>query len=334
MRIQKFWNMQTDKFALLSIYPRYANKILSGEKRLEFRKSWAAGDVSAFVIYATAPVQKIVGIARIKQVYKGSATALWRLAREMGGGVSRRVLYDYFRGKQQGFAIEIESVFPCSVPLDPEVYLPNFTPPQSFNYLDRASFKRIETAIKKQPLKGRVIFIAGVHGVGKTTLCKGISDSQGFIHRSASQLIREAKASAIARNGKAVADIPGNQQLLIDAVSRITQSGNTLLLDGHLALLNSARRAEALPTKVFADLGISGIVVIHDNPTSIVARIKQRDGGGIELDEIKALQVVENSRAKIVTDELGLPLFRVKAFDNSTFSKALETLQVASATTL
>lgn len=327
MLIQKFWNMQTDKFALLSIYPRYANKILSGVKRLEFRKSWAASDVSAFVIYATVPVQKIVGIAHVKQVHRGSATALWRLAQEIGGGVSRRALYDYFRGKQEGFAIEIESVLPCSIPLDPEAYLPNFTPPQSFTYLDRASFKRIETAIKKQPPKGRVIFIAGVHGVGKTTLCSGIADGQGFIHKSASQLIREAKASAIARNSKAVADIPGNQQLLIDAVSRIIQSGQTLLLDGHLALLNSARKAEALPTKVFADLGIDGIVMIHDKPSNIVVRLKQRDGDGVGFDEIKALQALENSRAKIVTGELGLPLFRVKAFDDSTFSKALGALR-------
>lgn len=327
MLIQKFWNMQTDKFALLSIYPRYANRILSGVKRLEFRKSWAANDVSAFVIYATVPVQKIVGIARIKQVHQGSATALWRLAQEMGGGVSRRVLYDYFRGKQEGFAIEIESVLPCPIPLEPEAYLPNFTPPQSFTYLDRASFKRIETAIKKQPPKGRVIFIAGVHGVGKTTLCSGIADSQGFIHKSASQLIREAKASAIDLNSKAVADIPGNQQLLIDAVSRIAQSGKTLLLDGHLALLNSTRKAEALSTKVFADLGIDGIVMIHDKPSSIVERLKQRDGGGIGFDEIKALQLLENKRAKIVTGELGLPLFRIKAFDDSNFSKALGALR-------
>lgn len=319
--------MQTDKFALLSIYPRYANRILSGVKRLEFRKSWAANDVSAFVIYATVPVQKIVGIARIKQVHQGSATALWRLAQEMGGGVSRRVLYDYFRGKQEGFAIEIESVLPCPIPLEPEAYLPNFTPPQSFTYLDRASFKRIETAIKKQPPKGRVIFIAGVHGVGKTTLCSGIADSQGFIHKSASQLIREAKASAIDLNSKAVADIPGNQQLLIDAVSRIAQSGKTLLLDGHLALLNSTRKAEALSTKVFADLGIDGIVMIHDKPSSIVERLKQRDGGGIGFDEIKALQLLENKRAKIVTGELGLPLFRIKAFDDSNFSKALGALR-------
>ena len=317
--------MPTDKFALLSIYPRYARKILSGEKKLEFRKSWAANDVVAFVIYATAPIQKIVGIARIKQVHQGTPTALWQLAREMGGGVSRRVLYDYFRGKKEGVAIEIESVLACCSPLDPGKFLLNFNPPQSFAYLDQAAFKHIETTIKMQSPKGRVFLIAGVHGVGKTTLCGSVADEQGFIHKSASNLIREAKVSAIALNTKAVVDIPGNQQLLIDAVGRITESGQTLLLDGHLALLNAARKVEALPTKVFADLGIEGIVLIQDNPSRIAARLAQRDGNGMGLDEIKALQTTETSRAKSVAKELGLTLIRVKAFDDSALSSAVRT---------
>ncbi len=108
----------------------------------------------------------------------------------------------------------------------------------------------------------------------KTTLCTKNANSLGFIHKSASQLIREAKATAIAQHGKAVSDIPGNQQLLIDAVRGIALSGHTLLLDGHLALFNSARKAAALPTKVFADLGIDGLVLLHDTPEKIVDRLK------------------------------------------------------------
>jgi predicted transcriptional regulator/adenylate kinase len=318
--------MPTDRFALLSIFPRYAKKILSGEKRLEFRKSWASNDITAFVIYATAPIQKIVGIAYIKQVHQGSATALWRLSQEIGGGVSRRVLYDYFRDKARGFAMEIESVQPCSRPLSPEEFFPNFNPPQSFNYLDRRTFKRIESAIAKQPPKGRVMLIAGVHGVGKTTLCGRLADDRNFIHKSASQLIREEKETAIAPNTKTVADIPGNQQLLIDAVSRITASGQTLLLDGHLGLLNSARKVEPLATKVFADLGIDGIILILGKPTQIFSSLIKRDGNGFSLDEISALQTNEISRAKNVSEELGLPLIRVKAFDDAAFTKAVRTL--------
>ena len=319
--------MPTDKFAFLSIYPRYANKILSGEKRLEFRKSWAANDVTAFVIYATTPIQKIVGIAYIKQVHQGSATALWRLARERRGGVSRRVLYDYFRSKPRGFAIEIESVRPCSHPLKPEEFLPNFNPPQSFMYLDRSTFQHVEETIKKQPPKGRVILIAGVHGVGKTTLCRHLADDTDLIHKSASQLIREEKQAAIALNTKAVADIPGNQQLLIDAVTRMAESGRTFLLDGHLALLNAARKVEPLATKVFADLGIDGIILIVAKPSQILSQLTKRDGNGFNLDEITALQTIEIRRAKIVSEELGLPLIRVKPFDDSGFAKAVRTLE-------
>lgn len=318
--------MQTDKSALLSIYPRYANMILSGVKRLEFRKAWASNDVSSFVIYATAPIQKIVGIARVKHVHHGSATALWRLAQEIGGGVTRRVLYDYLRGKREGYAIEIASVLPCSVPLDPEDFFPNFTPPQSFVYLDRKLFKRIQAAVEKQPPKGRVIFVAGVHGVGKTTLCAGVASRMELTHRSASQLIREKKESAIARNSKTVADIPGNQELLIEAVRRISQSGQTLLLDGHFALLNSAGKAQPLPTKVFADLGIDGIVLVHDRPSSIVAKLRQRDGDLIGGNDIASLQAMEISRAKSVAVEWGLPLYQVNASDEPGFAKAVQAL--------
>lgn len=230
-------------------------------------------------------------------------------------------------GKPEGYAIEIESVLPCAVPLDPKDYFQNFTPPQSFVYLDRQLFKRIEAVVEKQPPKGRVIFVGGVHGVGKTTLCRSIPSSMEVIHKSASQLIRESKESAIARNTKAVADIPGNQELLIYAVRRISQSGQTLLLDGHFALLNSTGKVQPLPTEVFAELGIDGIVLVHDKPSNIVAKLRQRDGGeGLGRDEITSLQATETSRAGSVADELGLPLFRVNAQDESGFAKSVQAL--------
>ena len=318
--------MPTDRFVVLSIYPRYANKILSGEKRLEFRKSWGALNGAAFVIYATAPIQKIVGIAHIKKVHQGSPTTLWRLARDMGGGVSRRVLYEYFRGRPGGFAIEIESVQPCLHPLNPGEFLPDFNAPQSFTYIDRTTFNRIESAIEKQPPKGRLILIAGVHGVGKTTLCSRLADGRNFVHKSASQLIREEKDAAIDINTKIVADIAGNQQLLIDAVSRTTKSGQTLLLDGHFSLLNIARKVKPVATKVFVDLGINGIILIIGKPGQILSQIIKRDGKGFSVDEIRTLQTMEISRAKSVSDELGVPLIRVKAFDCSAFTKAVRTL--------
>src|SRR3954454_6028367 len=49
------------RVALMSIHPQYADAILAGTKRVEFRKRRLAPDVSTVVIYATRPVGRIVG---------------------------------------------------------------------------------------------------------------------------------------------------------------------------------------------------------------------------------------------------------------------------------
>ena len=64
-----------------------------------------------------------------------------------------------------------------------------------------------------------VIFIAGVHAVGKSTSCKVVSERMDIPHYSASELIREARSSALSDNTKLVADIADNQHLLIQSVS-------------------------------------------------------------------------------------------------------------------
>jgi adenylate kinase len=318
--------MKPDNALLLSLHPRHAKKIFLGVKRLEFRRVWTSRPVSSIVVYATVPIQGIVGIARIKKVHRGSPTALWQLAQSLGGGLSRRELYSYFQGKKTGFAVELESVTRCSVPLDPKIFLKNFTPPQSFLHLDNRSLARIEAASKKQSPKGRVLFVAGVHGVGKTTLSSDYARKHGMTHKSASDLIRAAKESAIVRRGKKVADIPGNQQLLIESVRRITASGESFLLDGHFSLLNSAGKIEFLPTKVFADLNIDGVVLVQDSPKAIARRLASRDNSEANLEEIRKIQTLEIERSKAVGRELGLPVLRVEAFDERGFEEAVDLL--------
>jgi predicted transcriptional regulator len=40
-----------NKTALISIHPEYVSKILSGEKRLEFRRVWATRPLNMLLIY-------------------------------------------------------------------------------------------------------------------------------------------------------------------------------------------------------------------------------------------------------------------------------------------
>ena len=124
--------MQESKTVIISLHPEHANKILSGEKKLEFRRVWANQPVNAVVIYSTLPVKKIVAIAYVKQVHIGSRNRLWTLAKAVGGGLTRRALYSYFEGKKQGYAIEFEHIRVLCPAISPELVIEKFRAPQSF----------------------------------------------------------------------------------------------------------------------------------------------------------------------------------------------------------
>lgn len=134
---------QVDRPVLISIQPEFVEKILSGEKVLEFRRSWAADPVDALVIYASSPKQRIVAIARVAVVHEGSPTALWKLARYKAGGISRRQLYSYFEGKDFGYAIEISSIVRTNGSIDPKSLFHNFRAPQSFHYLGAEAYAKV-----------------------------------------------------------------------------------------------------------------------------------------------------------------------------------------------
>ena len=139
------------KTVLLSIQPVYAAKILTGEKRLEFRRNWAMEPVDLLVIYATSPSKKIVATAEIKQVISGSKTKLWNLAKEMGGGISRRKLFAYLEGKKKAFAIEMQRINAIPNGLDPiNIFGQNFRPPQSFRYLTEREWTELLAHIMKK----------------------------------------------------------------------------------------------------------------------------------------------------------------------------------------
>lgn len=70
--------------ALISIRPGFVEKILAGEKRLEFRRNWAVNPVDTLVIYSTAPIKRIVATVDVVGVTEGSPTALWGVAQERG----------------------------------------------------------------------------------------------------------------------------------------------------------------------------------------------------------------------------------------------------------
>ncbi len=135
---------------LLSIKPKYADLILVGSKRVEFRRSWAAQNVSVIVLYASSPIQKIVGVVEVDNVVVASPTLLWKTCTEKGGGLTRRELRSYFAGKSRGVAVLLGKVFKPMKDVEPKEIIANFVPPQSFRYLDSSEYLKVEEKMRTE----------------------------------------------------------------------------------------------------------------------------------------------------------------------------------------
>lgn len=132
---------------LLSIKPKYADLILAGSKRVEFRRSWAAQEVSVIVLYSSSPIQKIVGIVEVDDVIFASPTSLWKTCTDKCGGLTREELRAYFAGKSTGVAVLLGSVFAAAKHVAPSDVINDFIPPQSFRYLDAREYLKIEKRV-------------------------------------------------------------------------------------------------------------------------------------------------------------------------------------------
>lgn len=121
-------------FALISIHPEHVERILSGEKVLEFRRVWAKKPVDGIVIYCTSPVKRIVAVAKIKETHFVSVKELRRLNKTIGGGVNNSVLDSYFSGLTHGYALQLDSVRTPKVPIELHSFAFGLRPPQSFMY--------------------------------------------------------------------------------------------------------------------------------------------------------------------------------------------------------
>lgn len=136
-----------NRAVLISIHPEHAEKIFSGAKKLEFRRRWATRSVETLFIYATAPVQRIIGFAKVARVTQGTPNQLWRLTREIEGGITRRKLFTYLNGSRKGVAIELKKITLVPGGVDPGLCLGrDFRPPQSFKYLSKREISQINSA--------------------------------------------------------------------------------------------------------------------------------------------------------------------------------------------
>ena len=121
---------------LLSIKPKYADAILRGEKKYEFRKKvFKRKDVQKILIYSSSPVKRIVGSFEANEIVEGKPAELWDECGS-GAGIEEDEFFKYYANRDRGYAIRIHNLRRFEKPVDPKENNTGFVPPQSFCYIE------------------------------------------------------------------------------------------------------------------------------------------------------------------------------------------------------
>ncbi len=120
--------------ALLSIHPGYAEAIMRGEKRVEFRRRGPSPSTTHVIVYATAPISKVVGWFSVDSIDSDSPEVLWHRY-GLVGGVDEASFNTYYDACKVGSAIRVGQAERLESPVELASLDGQPHAPQSFRYV-------------------------------------------------------------------------------------------------------------------------------------------------------------------------------------------------------
>lgn len=163
-----------------------------------------------------------------------------------------------------------------------------------------------------QNMLHKIIFVGGVHGVGKTTLCKSLSLGFHIEHHSASGLI--SKLKQVHFTSKLTDNIEGNQDALIVAVGEFLNYDKYYLIDGHFCLINQDGNVIKIPLSIYTEMAPKAIILLQDNPEDIHRRLIKRDKEKFNVNFLRTFQEAEISYSETIAADLAIPYLQANPF--------------------
>lgn len=313
------------RIAFMPIKPVYVERILSGQKLFEFRRTSIRQDTTHLIIYSSFPTKRIVGVVEVRSIITASPTATWERTK-YAAGISRRLFREYFQGAKKACAIEIQSVFPLKNPLPPHEIVPEFNVPQSYRYVDHSFLEKV-IQLGMEPMRnnherGKLIFVGGIHGAGKSTFCTTYCNDAGYEHLTASTLIKNVKPSSLG-SGKQVRNIRKNQDILITALSQVRKPGKNYVLDGHFTLLDDKGTIRPIPISTFEAIKPDKLIIATESPDVTMERLELRDRKKYDEQLLANMQESEITHANRIADALKISVHTVCADSPEGFSRLL-----------
>lgn len=94
---------------LLSIKPQYVEKIIAGKKKFEYRKFHCRDGIDTIIIYATAPMKKVIGEVSLIDIIEGDIESVWHETRGFGG-ILKKDYNAYYKKREVAIAYRLGDV--------------------------------------------------------------------------------------------------------------------------------------------------------------------------------------------------------------------------------
>jgi predicted transcriptional regulator len=124
---------------LISIKPNYAEQIIKGTKKFEYRRNFVINpNLKKILIYVTSPVKKIVGefVVNWQWILHEPPESLWKKTQLFSGIENKEVFDHYFSGCKLGYAIYVGKIVMYKKPKQLSDYgIKNA--PQSYVYIKK-----------------------------------------------------------------------------------------------------------------------------------------------------------------------------------------------------
>ena len=138
-----------DRALVLSLKPRFAEAILTGDKTVELRRITPRITIPTLaLLYATGPARSLVGSCVVRSVARLGADELWQW-HGSATALTRPEFDAYLGGLDEAAALFLEQAqrLPAPIPLRVLRHAEGFRPPQSFMYVKRDCCERLLAAI-------------------------------------------------------------------------------------------------------------------------------------------------------------------------------------------
>lgn len=118
---------------ILSIKSFWANEIIKGTKKVEFRRKNLPKNTNQVIINSTGKFKGIVGYFTIDEIVKDSPENLWNKYKDIGS-IDKTSFFEYYNGVDEGYAILIKEAIPIPT-INPSILIKNFVSPQFYKYV-------------------------------------------------------------------------------------------------------------------------------------------------------------------------------------------------------